>query len=172
MNMEERLRSHYESLSRAIDFTRMADAKAGPVLVVQFALAGTLAARFEQVLPIIVGDAWDLSRMALFVIMLCYAVFLVAIVLIAVRVYMPFSPKTGKSLIYFEDVAALDFEIFRSKSMATSTEEIERELLDQIYRVSQIASAKMSRVRWAIYLSVPSVFLWLMLLVLGSGESV
>ena len=95
--MEERLRSHYESLSRTIDFTRMADAKAGPVLVVQFALAGTLAARFERVLPIVMGDVWDLSCVVLVVTMFCYATLLVAIVTIAVRVYMPISPKTGKS---------------------------------------------------------------------------
>ena len=63
--MEERLRSHYESLSRAIAFTRMADAKAGPVLLVQIALAGTLAARFEQILPVIMGSAWDVHRVAL-----------------------------------------------------------------------------------------------------------
>lgn len=168
--MEERLRSHYESLSRAIEFTRMADAKAGPVLLVQVALAGTLAARFERILPVIMGSAWDVSRVALLVCSLSYTVLLVAAVVVAVRVYMPSSPKTGKSLIYFEDVAALDFGTFRTRSLAASPEEIERQLLDQVYRVSQIASAKMSRVRWAIYLSVPAVLLWVILLVLGSSD--
>lgn len=169
--MEERLRSHYESLSRAIEFTRMADAKAGPILLVQVALAGTLAARFERTLPVIMGSAWDVSRVALLVGSLFYTVLLVAVVVVAVRVYMPSSPKTGKSLIYFEDVAALDFETFRTRSLATSPEEIERQLLDQIYRVSQIASDKMGRVRLATYLSVPAVLLWVILLVLGSSNS-
>ena len=46
--LEERLRSHYESLSRAIRFTRTADAKAAPVLALQVALLGALATRFED----------------------------------------------------------------------------------------------------------------------------
>ena len=82
---------------------------------------------------------------------------------------MPSSPKTGKSLIYFEDVAALEFKTFRSRSVATPAEEMERQLLDQIYRVSQIASDKMRRVRRAVSLSVPSVLLWAILLVLSSS---
>ena len=169
--MEERLRSHYESLSRAIAFTRMADAKAGPVLLVQVALAGTLAARFERILPVIMGSAWDVHRVALLSGSVFYAILLVAVVIIAVRVYMPSSPKTGKSLIYFEDVAALEFETFRSRSVATLAEEMERQLLDQIYRVSQIASDKMRRIKWAVSLSVPSALLWAVLLVL-SGSAV
>ena len=42
--MEERLKSHYESLARAIRFVRAADTKAAPVLGLQIALVGTLAA--------------------------------------------------------------------------------------------------------------------------------
>ena len=168
--MEERLRSHYESLSRAIEFTRMADAKAGPVLLVQVALAGTMAARLDLALLVLSGVAWDVNRVVFLCGSILYAALLVAVVIIAVRVYMPSSPKTGKSLIYFEDVAALEFETFRSRSVATPIEEIERQLLDQIYRVSQIASDKMRRVRWAVYLSVPSVLLWVILLVLSSSE--
>ncbi len=168
--MEERLRSHYESLSRAIEFTRTADAKAGPVLLVQIALAGTMAARFERILPVLFGPAWDINRAALLLGAILYTALLIAVVTIAVRVYMPSSPKTGKSLIYFEDVAALEFEAFRTRSVATAAEDIEAQLLDQIYRVSQIASDKMRRVRWAVSLSVPSVLLWVILLVLSSIE--
>ena len=46
--LEERLRSHYESLSRVIRFTRTADAKAAPVLALQVALLGALATRSEE----------------------------------------------------------------------------------------------------------------------------
>ena len=51
--MEERLRSHYESLSRVIRFTRTADAKAAPVLALQVALLGALATRFEELYAVI-----------------------------------------------------------------------------------------------------------------------
>ena len=53
---EDRLRSHYESLSRAIGFTRAADAKAGPILALQVALAGTLAARMDKLWLILTGE--------------------------------------------------------------------------------------------------------------------
>ena len=48
MSTKERLRSHYESLSRVIRFTRWADTKAAPVLALQVALVGTLAARSDR----------------------------------------------------------------------------------------------------------------------------
>ena len=54
--MEERLRSHYESLSRVIRFTRTADAKAAPVLALQIALLGTLATRSEELYTTLVSE--------------------------------------------------------------------------------------------------------------------
>ena len=50
--MEDRLRSHYESLSRVIGFTRAADAKAAPVLALQVVLLGGLTTRFEDLYEI------------------------------------------------------------------------------------------------------------------------
>ena len=46
---------------------------------------------------------------------------------------------------------------------------IERQLIDQIYRVSSVASVKMRRVRWAIMLSLPSLVAWSVLLVWSNG---
>ena len=40
---------------------------------------------------------------------------------------------------------------------------MEGQLLEQIHTVSRIASAKMLRVRWAYYLSIPSVVYWIVL---------
>ena len=60
--MEERLRSDYESLSRVIGFTRAADAKAGPVLALQVALAGTIAARMEGLWLVLRARVSELRR--------------------------------------------------------------------------------------------------------------
>ena len=62
--MEERLRSHYESLSRVIRFTRTADAKAAPVLALQVALLGVLATRLAELYFVIAGGPWDVERAA------------------------------------------------------------------------------------------------------------
>lgn len=166
--MEERLKSHYESLSRTIGFTRSADTKAAPVLALQVALVGTLAARFELLAPVFSHETWGVEAALLVALMGLYALSLVSIVAIAASVYLPRTPRIGESLIYFEDIAKLPFDAFRDQSESMTPEAIERQLLHQIYTVSGIASTKMHRVRWAYYLSVPSVALWIMLLAWGS----
>ena len=164
MNQEERLRSHYESLSRVIQFTRTADRKAAPVLALQIALAGTLAARLENLTSDFVSNVWDPERVLICIAMVIYGLLAIAIVATMARVYLPISPRTGKSLIFFEDIATMCFDAFVQRAESASTDEIEHQLLDQIHRVSQIASAKMRRIRWALWLSGPSVILWIALL--------
>ena len=168
MILEERLRSHYESLARVIRFVRTADTKAAPVLGLQIALVGTLAARFEKIRPILIADHWYAERIALVAVTVLYLFFLITIVVLAARVYMPMNPRTGKSVIYFEDIAAMKYESFEAQSKEMGLDAIECQLLDQIHRVSRIASLKMSRVRRAFLLSGPSSTLWLALLVWGS----
>ena len=167
--MEERLKSHYESLSRAIGFIRLADAKAAPALALQIALVGTLAARFERYSPLFFEEAWGTESVALGALMGLYALLFVSVVAIAASVYVPRNPRTGGSLIYFEDIGAMPFESFRVQASGTTPEKIECQLLHQIHRVSRIVSSKMRRVQWAYSLSVPSVLLWLILLAWGSG---
>ena len=166
--MEERLKSHYESLSRAIWFIRSADMKAAPVLAVQLALIGTLATRFEKLTSIVATTPWDCEQIALSVLATLYALSVGGVVWFAIRVYVPVNPKTGKSLIYFEDIAAMEYETFQAKAKDMSAEEIERQLLDQVYRVSRITSVKMRRVRWAFWMSVPAVALWISLMAWAS----
>ena len=168
MTLEERLRSHYESLSRIIGFTRSADAKAAPVLALQVALVGTLAARFEKLLPVVVAEQWHAERVVLTVLIGLYLVFLISVVVLAALVYMPMNPRTGKSLIYFEDIASMGYKEFEAQAKGIGAAVIEQHLLDQIHRVSAIASTKMRRVRWAFLLSGPASILWIVLLGWGS----
>ena len=163
--MEERLKSHYESLSRAIGFTRSADTKAAPVLALQVVLVGTLAARFERLTPILVKESWDVEAVVLASLIGLYVLFLVADIAFAARVYLPMNPKTGRSLIYFEDIGAMPFESFKEQARQMDPATIEGQLLEQIHTVSLVASAKMHRVRWAYFLSAPTVVLWVILLV-------
>ena len=166
--MEERLNSHYESLSRVIAFTRAADAKAAPGLALQIALLGALAARFEKLIPALFADPWCFNNAALWVVLIAFIGFMFATVVTAARVYMPIHPHTGQSLIYFEDIAAMQSEEFVKRSKELSPDAIEEQLLSQVHTVSQIASAKMRRVRWAFWLSVPSLVLGFILLACGS----
>ena len=162
--MEERLRSHYESLARVIRFTRTADTKAAPLIALQVALVGTLAARFEKLLDIVWHGPWDIERGVIIALAALYFCCLAAVVWLAALVYMPTNPSTGKSLIFFEDVVSMGFEPFETRARNMSADSIERQLIDQVHRVSIIASAKMRRVRWAFWWSLPATLLWLVLL--------
>lgn len=166
--MEERLKSHYESLQRAIRFTRTADTKAAPVIALQIALLGALATRFERLLPVITQGQWDAEGIALIVVAGIYSISAIVSVAIAAWVYVPVNRKAGGSLIYFEDIAAMDCRKFKERAMGMTPEEIEGQLLDQIYLVSRIASDKMRRVHCAFMASVPSGILGIALLGWGS----
>ena len=166
--MEERLKSHYESLSRAIAFTRSADTKAAPALALQVALVGTLAARFDRLAPTLSGESWGVESFVLVVLMVLYAVLLVVVVAVSASVYLPRTPRTGGSLIYYADISKMTFGSFREQAGAMTPDLIEHHLLEQIHTVSAIASTKMWLVRWAYFLSIPSVVLWVILLGWGA----
>lgn len=168
MSLEERLKTHHESLSRAILFTRVADRKAAPILAIQIALIGTLAARSESLLSCIASDPGSPQSVILLLALFAYLVLFGAAVFVAAKVYMPMTPSTGTSLIYFEDIGSISEESFMEQARRLEPEEIENQLLQQIYVVSQIASIKMGRVRRAFFLSVPTSVLWVVLMVWGS----
>ena len=155
--MEERLKSHYESLSRVIWFTRTADTKAAPVLALQVALMGALATRVDKLIFIVGSGHSDAERVALIMVLVSYVLSLAGAIGMAVAVYMPRNPKTGRSFIFFEDIVAMDYSSFETAAKDMTSDLIERQLIDQIYQVSRVASVKMKCVRRAMWLSLPAV---------------
>ena len=151
-----------------IRFTRTADAKAAPVLALQVALLGGLTTRFEDLYDIAASGPWDTERGLVIGLTAIYALLLSAVILLAAMVYMPMKARTNRSLILFEDIAAMEFQEFQSKARNMSKSLIEHQLLDQVHRVSKVASTKIRRVRWAIVLSLPAIALWLVLLAWSS----
>ena len=167
MTVEHRLRSHYESLARVIRFVRSADTKAAPVLGVHIALAGTLVARLDGLTSNIDGFE-NLVSATIITLIALYGLSTAAAVGLAAWVYVPISPRTGKCLIYFEDIAGMAFEDFRNRAKTMDGALIESQLVDQIYKVSKIASLKMWRIGCAFWLSGPAVLLWVALLAWGT----
>jgi len=162
--LDERLRSHYESLARVIGFTRTADIKAAPVLALQVALLGALATRAESHYAIVASGPWDTERLIIIGLTAIYGLLLIAVIVLAALVYAPMNARTDRSLIFFEDIAAMEYEAFETAARDMNSDVIERHLLDQIYRVSLVASIKMRRVRHAIILSLPTIPAWFALL--------
>ena len=133
-------------------------------MALQVALLGALATRFDRLQSIIVGSSCDAERVALVIVLVSFVVSLLVAVGLAAAVYMPRNRRTGKSNIFFEDIAAMEYPEFETAARNMSSDVIERQLVDQIYRVSLVASVKMKRVRWAIWSSAPAVALGLILL--------
>ena len=162
--MQNRLQSHYESLSRAIRFTRMSDTKAAAVLALQFVLLGALAAQSAELLAVITECCGGCKDVALAIVATLYGISTLTAIWLAVWVYIPSTPQTGKSLIYFEDVANMNYADFEKAALQLQSPDIERQLLKQIYQVSRIARDKMQRVRWAFWASLPALAAGIILL--------
>ena len=137
-------------------------------MALQIALLGALAARFDRLRSIIVGSSCDAERVALIIVLVAFVASLLIAVGLAAAVYMPRNQRTGASIIFFEDIAAMEYSAFESSANSMSNDVIEHQLIDQIYRVSQVASVKMKWVRWSIWSSVPTVVLGLGLLAWSS----
>ena len=167
MTLEHRLRSHYESLTRIIRFVQSADTKAAPVLGVHIALAGTLIVRLGPSYADIYGSGSFVSATVIILIGL-YGLFSAAAVALSAWVYVPINPRTGICLIYFEDIAGMDYEDFVGRVTEVNEAIIESQLVDQIHKVSRIASQKMRRVRCAFLFSGPAILLWIALLAWGA----
>ena len=166
--MEQRLRSHYESLARAIGFTRAADAKTAPLLAAQVAMAGALATRMNGLWTVLSGTSWGPEQYAVAVFLSMYGALVAISTGLAADVYIPRNPRTGASLIYFEDIASMDFESFSERVSRLEAEEIEGQLIQQVHAVSLVASTKMRLARWAYLVSVPATALWAVLMVWSS----
>ena len=137
-------------------------------MALQVALTGALATRIDKLIPIVGSGHFDAEGIALIVVLSAYVLSVAGAIGMAAAVYMPRSPKTSRSLIFFEDIAAMDYSSFEAAAKDMTEELIERQLIDQIYQVSGVASLKMRRARWAIWLSLPTVVLGFTLLAWSS----
>lgn len=169
--MEERLRTHHESLSRLVEFTKSADYKAAPILAVHIALGGALTARFENLLACMDGFPSDPASSLLVALTVLYVGFILVSFWMAAKVFFPITdlPRGhSDSLVYFEDIQAMSPETFTERATQMDTDEIERQLLQQIHAVSHVVSTKMARVKWAFRMSIPAVILCVTLIAWGS----
>ncbi len=118
---------------------------------------GALTTRVDKLIAVVASGSSNAEGIAVVLVLVAYTISMASAIGLAVMVYMPRNPKTGRSLIFFEDIAAMNYTAFETAAMDMSSGLIERQLIDQIYQVSRVASVKMKRVRWAMWLSLPTV---------------
>jgi hypothetical protein len=164
--LDDRLRSHYATYERVIGFTRVADVKAAPLLAFHSALIGVLVGESGS----IVGTFEEAScseEVGMAILIAIYAATTLASLTSAALVYLPVTPPANSSLVYFEDIKAMKSDEFVGRSKALDSEMIEDHLLDQIHRVSAIASKKFARIRVSMLLAAPAFAAWCACLVLA-----
>lgn len=160
----ERNKVHATTLERVIAFTRVADAKAAPLIALQTALAGLLLGQTKQVVALCADTSRHLTPHFVAGLVGIYVFSAVASWIYAARVYVPLTPPAGGSLIYFEDIRAMARADFKARSASLGPTALEEALLDQIFRVSEIASRKFGWVRTSFQMGALAVFTWAVLL--------
>ncbi|WP_420578675.1 Pycsar system effector family protein [Ekhidna sp.] len=99
--------------------------------------------------------------------MIISAVSLVSTFLIFTSIY-PFL-KTGNSekssLIFFKDVSERDLDSFKNEFQIQSNSDLEEDLIQQVYSLSQGLSAKFKKIRWAGFLCYSHLLVALTLII-------
>ena len=163
MAVGERNKSHLETLRRVIEFTKVADTKSAPLLALQTTLAGITVTQAPKIGSLLEEGNACATRVAALLLLAAYAVPAVASWGWAAWVYMPRARKTGTSLIYFEDIRHMDKAEFVSCSKTLTDEVLEENLIDQVYRVSTLASDKFRWVRRSIQCGAVALVAWIVL---------
>ena len=169
---EDRIEHHTRTLDRAIQLTFIADAKAAPILALQATLAAVSVSQLSPILDLLspshhtggaIVGAWLLFA--------AYAATALVALTLASLVFLPRANRSpqrsdeDRSLVFFEDIRSLPEEEFRRRSKLLREEQLEDDLLTQVYAVSSIASAKFSHVMSAYLASAAGLCLWLALMV-------
>jgi len=160
----ERYKFHTATLERIIGFTRVADIKAAPILALQAALPGLLLAHTRQLLVLATDLRSRLTPHLVWGLLAIWSLSALLAWIYAARVYIPMTPPAGGSLIYFEDIRRMDAADFRARGSRLTAEEVEQALLDQIWRVSRIASVKLAYIRISFVVGAIALVSWAVLL--------
>lgn len=165
-SLDVRLRMHVATLDRTITFTRHADTKAAPLLALNATLAVATVAQTDQLHQALVADGVSLISALAWACLLSYAFLTVFSTVLAIRVFIPATPRTGNSIVYFEDIRAMGRDDFIYLGTRDPDDGLELDILTQIHAVSGIASRKFRWLRHSFVASLCALGFWLPLVVL------
>ena len=160
------------TLDRAVRMTQMADAKVAPVLALHATLAAVTVSQSAGLGDVLSADGVEMWRTVVaWVTLAAY----IALSLLAFRqvaiVYIPTAPVRGKrkthghSLFYFDDIQAMDFVEFASRSRSVDLDALEEDVLHQVHVVSSISASKLGRVQTAYTFSGLTLISWMIFMV-------
>lgn len=165
MDVDDRIKFHIATLDRVIGFTRVADAKAAPLLALQASLVAILLGTMPQVRELLTGGRHEWQTYAAWPFAALYGLMASASWLLAARVYIPRTPRDPGSLLYFEEIRRVPVIEMKSQLLGLDDVAWEDQLLRQIAAISTIASEKFSWVRWSFITGTASLVGWIVLMV-------
>lgn len=163
VSVDARLRLHVATLDRTITFTRHADTKAAPLLALQATLAAATVAQTRDISNLL-GGSLTLHSGLSWLCLVGYAALAAVSLLLAIRVFIPATPRTGGSIVYFEDIRGMPRDRFIEAGMEEPGEELVTDILTQIHVVSTIASRKFAWLRISFIAMLGSLAFWLLLI--------
>lgn len=145
------------NLNRVHEWIKSADQKISIFLAFQGVVLTLL---FIKVFSWVVKNLTNFSCINLLLLIL-------GVIIVAYSIYKSFfaimpqlnNSKKRKSLIYFKDIAEFDLDDFEKKVQEMSSDEYEKELIEQIHKSSGIATQKHLQFREAAFLFFSGIVL-------------
>lgn len=147
MKQENLLKCSQEQLARILSFFPRAETKAAIILGLDTAILALLVPKFRAFLCF---QLWMLTL-------------LVPIILIGLSIFFLYrssSPQLNgghNSLIYFKEIAKMNKEVYVQKFSKQSLAEHTNDLISQIWRNSEILSAKFKYLKYSYFLLLSSI---------------
>lgn len=148
--MEQHSRTEHleKSLDRMLHWIAAADAKVAPVLAIDTAMLGVLAALLP---PYVIRESWVFAAAST-----AFLLLTISLILLFLSMFPRISGPKG-SLVYFGRITDRDETAFTEELFRRSEEEYAMDLALQCYRNAQIAGIKFNHLR----LSTTSMFVGL-----------
>lgn len=152
MSLCEQIRIAEQALTRHLDWIKSVEAKLAVIVAIDIAMLGALTSRIPAT-----PQSWWL--VGLFAVIGGGAV-LVSLVFCALALF-PRVKSPNLSILFFGSISAYSSAEYASRFAQLSEQDYLKDLLQQVHRNSQIASAKYGFVKWATGLLLKAIIPWL-----------
>lgn len=148
--IQQRLSIEEQTLARVIDWIRTSDSKVTAIFAFHAGLIAFLANKGEDIKKIWLVHQIDNQSSMLFLSLSVFAIFILLSTVEAFKALFPDFKPRGYSLLFFGAIPSLGIEKYKSSFRNLTSNDLEDELLSQIYINSEIASKKFSHVKSSI----------------------
>jgi len=155
------------SLDSFASWIRFAEIKVAAIL----AITGILISAMLDRLPHVFSAAdtpCSILRRCIVLALIVYASAQLGVIITALLVLWPRLRPSQRSLLYFGDIASMNYEDFRDAYMGSDLAGLREDALRQVYDTARIARAKFLATRYCIAFLIVSLLAWIILLVITS----